>query len=67
MQAVQDVVEHLVERDGTDITTLGGTQIWTDMVFKLLFGYTGRDGAHGGELQLEFFTYHAALSPFWKV
>ncbi|MDW8272591.1 MAG: hypothetical protein RML15_09330 [Bacteroidota bacterium] len=51
MQAVQDVVEHLVERDGTDITTLGGTQIWTDMVFELLFGYTGWDGAHGGELQ----------------
>jgi hypothetical protein len=67
MQPIQDVVEHLVKRDRTDIASFRLTQEWADMFLKLLFGYTDGDSAHGGVLRQEFFTYHAALSPFLKV
>jgi hypothetical protein len=67
MQPIQDVVEDLEKRDRADISSFRLTQECTDMFVKLVFGYTDGDSAHGGVLREEFFTNHAALSPFLKV
>jgi hypothetical protein len=56
MQAIQDVVEHLVERYLAYEPAPGLAHIWLDMFRKLLFGYTDGDSAHGCELPDESFS-----------
>jgi len=55
MQPIQDVVEDLVQRNLAYEPTFGSAQIGQDMGVELLFGYTGRDSAHGSSPLLRFF------------
>jgi hypothetical protein len=55
MQAIEDIVEHLVERYLAYEPALGLAHIRLDMFGKLFFGYTGGDSAHGCELLDESF------------
>jgi hypothetical protein len=61
MQSIEDVVEDFDQRDLAYIAPFGGTQPRSDMLIELVFGYTGRDSAHG-KLPLARFFFHDALS-----
>jgi hypothetical protein len=47
MPAVQDVIEHFVERYRAFIASFGRVQIGSNMVIELVFRYTGGNSAHG--------------------
>lgn len=55
VQAIQHVIEHLVQRNFAHIAPLGSTQIRQDMSFKLLLRYTRWDSAH------DWFTFGRVL------
>lgn len=61
MQAIEDVVEDLDQRDLADVTPFGSSEERSDMLIKLFFGYTGRDSAHESPPLARFFS-HDALS-----
>lgn len=48
MQAIQDVVEDLVQRDAAFVASFGNTQRRSDVLLELFLRYTDGDSAHGG-------------------
>jgi len=56
VQAVENIVEHFVERNFAFVASFGGIQAWIDMLLELVFGYTGWNSAHGDLPLVGFFT-----------
>ena len=46
VQSVQNIVEHLVQRDFAHKASFSRPQKRQNVGFELVFGYPGRDGAH---------------------
>ena len=63
VQAVEDVVEHFVERNFAFVTPFGCAQARTDMLRELVFGYTDWNSAHG-DLPLAGFFSMMHYQPF---
>lgn len=61
MQAIEDIVEDLDQRDFAYVSSLGSAQQRADVLIELFFGYTDRDSAHGKPPLARFFL-HDALS-----
>jgi hypothetical protein len=67
VQAIQDIVEDFVERDFALVASLSGTQIRSNILLKLFFGYTDGDSAHGSSPLVGFLNYDALSSLYPKV